>query len=272
MQGKKVTQTQDQAQACGACGEKLAAGAAFCDRCGAPQPGAPRCPHHRGAGQASPHPELRYVCDVCGGPVVRLNQIGLKLSGNEVKHLEQARVLRRQRNAWRLGAVVAAAGAVASLGALGLLWLLLGVGLWSGAVGFALATPLLLLALVAYAKARARAKEIGEAVDEAWKRAVRDVALGSGGGGITAQELTQALPLGEDDADRLLAQLEVDNELCSEVTPEGKLSFAAPLMRIDAAYDSGRALSAAGNLEAELEQLADEEAAAAHGKARPEPG
>lgn len=239
---------------CRACGHALRLDAVECDNCGAPQKGAPICPHHRGAAGTSPHPELRYVCNVCGAPRIHLTKTGVELSGDEVPMLTRAREARARRSAWRVAGVLGAAVGAFTMTTLGILWLLFGVGLASGVLGLGISLPFLLVAAMAVGKSRAKSSEIARAIDQAWQTAARDVARGQGS--ITAKQLGEILPIGEQAAENALAMLTVDDVLESEVTRDGKLAFKP--VRIEA-LDVGDDLSADRELEAEFERLEAEE-------------
>ncbi|MBI4705300.1 MAG: zinc ribbon domain-containing protein [Deltaproteobacteria bacterium] len=241
-------------RACHGCGEPLGAGALFCERCGAAQPGAPKCPHCRTAAKVSSHPELRCICYACGAPRISVAARGIELSGKEIRPLRRAREAWRARLAWRIGGAFGAAGTGFVLLATALA-ALLGVGIVGTGLGVLVSLPFLLLALLALARSRQRTADVVQAIDDAWKSAARDVAE-QAAKPIAAADLGAALGIEEEQAEGLLAALTVDDELEAEVTDQGRLSFGRPV-RIAADAEAP-----AGEPEAEVEQALDEQAKA----------
>ena len=244
-------------KACTACSAPLGPDELFCDRCGAPQKGAPSCPHCGAVTATSRHRELGRVCKVCGRPRVLVRRKNVELSGTERAPLERAGKARLRRAAWRAGGVLGGLGAAFVVG-----FTLLG-SLLTGALGLALglglSLPFFLLALWAWKRSGAQTEQIREAIDAAWTSAARDIAT-QAAGPVTARTLTQALPVDEARAERLLAYLAVDDELRADISPEGRLSFA-PALRIDASGDALAEEEAEREAAAEAEREATAEAA-----------
>ncbi len=208
-----------------------------------PLKGASECPHCGSHAVTSSHDEHRFVCGVCGGPRVRIDAKGVELSGGEARPLAQAQAGRKSRFWWRLfgtlGGLVGAFGVLTTA----LMVLLFEPGVIGAGLGFAAALPFLLLAFTAIAKSRARTQDIQRAIDQAWKSAARDVVLASPDG-ITARQLSQQLPVPEQAAETILAELSVDDMLQSRVTDDGKLQFSASTaarIEVDTQAAKGRA-------------------------------
>src|SRR5262249_48379776 len=85
---------------CRACSAELAPGTTRCERCGAVQKEV-ICPHCGGASGASPHAELRYVCDICGAPRVPVLESTVRVSGREIAPLKRAEAARKARSVAR---------------------------------------------------------------------------------------------------------------------------------------------------------------------------
>ncbi|MBW2452858.1 MAG: zinc ribbon domain-containing protein [Deltaproteobacteria bacterium] len=213
-----------------------------------PLKGATECPHCGSHAVTLRHDEHRYVCGVCGGPRVRIDTQGVELSGGEAAPLELAQAGRKSRFWWRLwgvfGGLVGAFGLLATT----LMVLLFEPGLIGAGLGLAAALPFLLLAFTALGKSKARTEDIQRAIDGAWTSAARDIVLASPDG-LTARQLSKQLPVSEQAAETILAELSVDDMLQSRVTDDGKLQFsatAAARIEIDAqAAEGGAPLSAA---------------------------
>jgi hypothetical protein len=240
---------------CSACQAPLSTGAQFCKRCGAPQPGAPTCPHCGGVAGTAPDSEVVIKCQACGAPRVVVDAPDIELSGAEQEHLAAARKARTGRLGWWIGAVAAAVAAGGALSATVLVSLLLGMSFIAAGIGLALTIPFALLAITGFHKARQRTQTVNRAVDSAWMSAARDIAQQSREP-VTAEQLSKMLPLSTERSEQLLARLAVDDMLSSDITPEGRLSFA-PALRIEPPTDDARVEE-----QAELEQLAVAEAEA----------
>lgn len=248
---------------CTACQAPLAPGEVFCKRCGAPQPGAPTCPRCGAIAGTSPDGELVLKCQACGAPRVVVEAPGVELSGNEQPHLEKASKARTGRVGWWIAAVAAVIAGVGTLGVTALVSLLLGMSFIAAGIGLALTIPFVLLAVVGFRKAGQRTEQVRQAVDAAWMSAAKDIAQQSKEP-VTAEQLAEMLPLSVGRSERLLAQLAVDDMLSSDITPEGRLSFA-PAMRIES---TSRAAELEAQAELEQQAVAEAEAAAAQARAR----
>lgn len=246
---------------CRACGASIAPGATRCDRCGAAQVDV-TCPHCRATAGASPDRELRYVCDVCGGPRIPLVSASARRSGKENAALKRAEEARRGRGRWRGGAI----GAGVLLAANVLLFLIVPLfPFFTYSVAWfitLLLTSAPLAALVAWASSRAKAhgREIQPSLDAAWLAAAGDVAAQSPGP-LTARELGAALGLDEAKAEELLAMIDVNRAVGQAPRTDAMAAFDAKL-RIATDAAAG-APGATGATAAELEAAAEEEAAGA---------
>jgi hypothetical protein len=221
-----------------------------------PLEGASECPHCGGVAKAVPHDEYRYVCNLCGAPRIEAAVEGIELSGDEHDNLNNARDAIRQRNWWRFGGVLG--GLAGSFGLLvTLIFQLLfspESALWS-ATGVVMSLPFILLAFVALARSKSKTEEIDREIDEAWRTAARDVVMQSES--ITAQQLTEILPMNQADAEQVAAELSVDDLLHSRITDDGKLRLEpVASVRIDAgATPGGKTIVSDDSLEQRFEAL-----------------
>jgi len=212
------------------------------------------CPHCGATAGATRDAELRFRCDVCGGPRVPLEKRKLRRSGKEVSALKRAELGRKGRAKNRAGAVGAGVALAGAIGVLAIYGLLGVIGVVNPGIGFFLAGLLTagpLAALIAWflARSRTRGKEIEPALDEAWLLVAADVAAQLEGP-VTARALAEALPIEEPQAEELLALLEA-HEI---VRNDGSLSR----MRIGASPDKpGLAALEAAEAEAEAEAEAN---------------
>jgi hypothetical protein len=239
---------------CRACSAEIAPGAARCDRCGAMQSDAVKCPHCGSVAAESPHAELRFRCDVCGAPRVPLAGNKVKRSGKEVPHLKRAEAARRARAGWRAAAAVA--GAV--LPFVLLLALLTGL-IWSAGAAAVLAVVLgvpagSLLAL-SVMRSRAQGKQLQPALDAAWLAVATDVAQQTPGA-LSAKGLAAQMGIDESQGEELLALLSVNDIVRSDVTDSGDIAYSR--VRVGGVGDL--APDAAANLALAEHEAAEDEA------------
>ncbi|HTN86603.1 MAG TPA: zinc ribbon domain-containing protein [Sorangium sp.] len=249
-----MSQASSGAARCRVCAAALAPGSDRCPQCGADQ-GAEACPHCGGVAGVSAHAELRFRCDVCGGPRVPVADARVKRSGREVPLLQKARAAASARSVWRAAGIAASAlfGFEVFLFAVLLLVLSASFGLF--AAGVLTMAPVAVFALWAFRRARSRGQDIAPALDAAWVSVASDVARQTERP-LTASGLASTLRIGESQAEELLALLEVNDVVRGAVSPAGEFGYA-PKLRVGAAP--------AG--EAEADALAAEEEAFAAGRA-----
>ncbi|MDC0748445.1 zinc ribbon domain-containing protein [Polyangium mundeleinium] len=102
---------------CVACGTGVPAGAAVCSRCGTSQR-MEVCPHCGATAGATRDAELRFRCDVCGGPRVPLDTRKMRRSGKEITALQRAELARKGRAKNRAAAVFTGVALVGTIGLL----------------------------------------------------------------------------------------------------------------------------------------------------------
>jgi hypothetical protein len=196
---------------CRVCAAEVPEGAPRCPNCSAAAGPQDPCPHCRAQAGASPHAELRAVCDVCGGPRVPRLDRAIRYAGRELPLLRRAEKARKARAGWRAAAI--ASGLLLPL-------VLLFFAALSAIFGFGFGLLLATLACVlpvggffAYAilQAGARGREIGPALDAAWLAVATDVAAQTRG--LTAPTLAQKLGIEEPQAEELMALLDVNDAL-----------------------------------------------------------
>lgn len=238
---------------CRACGTDVPPGATKCPRCGTSQ-STDVCPHCGATAGASPDEELRWRCDICGGPRVPLADARIRRSGRENKALARAEAARKARAWSRAGAVVAGLALAAVLGVVGLVAALGAVGAFQLGFGFVLAAvltagPLTGFLLWLVMRARARGKEIEPALDAAWMAVATDVVQQSKEP-VTPHALAEALRIEESQAEELLALLEASDIVRGDITDAGALTYQ-PRMRVDVGANAAAQAEAEAEAEAE---------------------
>jgi len=211
---------------CRVCGSKLAEGSLSCTNCGAAYGEQNRCPHCRSVADVEPSEQLRFRCRVCGGPRVPVDDARVVRTGREIPLLERAQRARMKSTAYRVGAgVVAAFGALSVLVSL-LVTSLVNPGLW-GVLGMLMVTSVpFVLAALAFGRSRGQARELAQALDQAWALVASDV-LSSVGRELTSGELSKALRVPEAEADALLARLAASDFVHARVTEAGDLAYSS---------------------------------------------
>ncbi|MFO0754881.1 MAG: zinc ribbon domain-containing protein [Byssovorax sp.] len=215
------------AQRCRACGADAPAGATRCPRCNAPLGKPTPCPHCGGEGGISADSELRFVCDLCGGPRVPHEQG--QANGKEVPFLQKADAARKGRAAWRGTAIGSGVGLVLSIIPVLLLIGLLGPSLLLLVPGVLFNGLFALMLWVSLGRARQRGREIAPAIDAAWMAAANDLARS--GALASPAELVTKLGLDEQKAEELSAMIDVDRAVGGVPGPKVRIATepGAPL-------------------------------------------
>lgn len=252
-----MSQGSSGAARCRACAAALAPGSARCPRCGA-DPRAETCPHCRAIAGVSPHDELRFRCDVCGGPRVPLTDARIQRSGREIASLQKARAAASSRSGFRAAGIAAGVLLGFELFLFTLLLLVLGASVGLFITALLTMAPVVGFVFWALQRAKARGREITPALDAAWLAVAADVAR-QAEPPFTARRLAAILSIGEAQAEELLALLEVNDVVRGAVTPAGEFGYA-PKMRI------GAPPAAATEGSAEASAIAAEEEALAAGQ------
>lgn len=243
---------------CRTCGREIAPDASSCPHCGAANL-EERCPHCNAVTTCSPDKEFRFHCDLCGGPRVPRTDPRLRKGKRELPFLKKAEEARRARAKYR---AITAAFAVIGLGSTALfgLWtLIFGFGVALGVTWALFAASALFMVLWSLGRAGQKTKEIAPAIDQAWMRAASDVAA-SLKGPFTAEKLAQAMGVDEAQAEELLAQLDVNDVIRSDVTEAGEIAYQTKLRFGDP--------GTSGTAEEEAQALAEAEAMAMEERAR----
>lgn len=243
---------------CRVCAAALAPEGDRCPQCGAAAR-AEACLHCGGVTGVSAHPELRFVCDACGGPRVPVADDRVERSGREAPLLQKARAAASARSVWRAAGIAASAllGFELLLFAVLLLVLDASVGLFTA--GLLTMAPVGAFAVWALRRAKSRSRDIAPALDAAWVSVASDVAR-QAEGPLTAGGLASTLRIAESQAEELLALLEVNDVVRGAVSPAGEFGYA-PKLRVGAARGEDRGEAGAESVARAL--AAEEEAFAA---------
>jgi hypothetical protein len=189
---------------CRSCGQEISPEAPSCPRCGA-QNLEERCPHCGAVTTSSTDKELRYRCDLCGGP--RVPRLAPKLRARKTRRdapfLKRANDARKARAKYRAVATMAGVMGFGSA-VLSALWLLIFPATLAFLVtaGLFLGTALFLV-LWSMGRASRKTKEIALEVEQAWQRAAADAAAAMKAP-FTASMLADAMGHEESVAEELL--------------------------------------------------------------------
>jgi hypothetical protein len=220
------------AQLCRVCAAGVPAGAARCGQCGAAFGALDPCPCCGATAGASPHAELRFACDVCGGPRVPRLDRSIQYSGREAALLRKADAARKGRAGWRAAAIADGLLLPIVLLVFTALWLLFGPGAGMVLVALVMVTPIAAFLAFAASRAGARGREISPALDAAWLDAATDVARQVPD--LTAAALARQLGVDEPQAEELMALLDVNASLGVGSAGERAPAITGPRMRVAA--------------------------------------
>jgi len=209
---------------CPACGKPLSSGASRCAHCGVALGEHQRCVHCHAIADVEPAAHVRFVCSVCGGVRIPIDDPKVERSVEQVEHLKSVTAKRSANIVWKMIAAV-----TAGFGFMSLLVLSIVVSVaHPPTVAAVVATLAVLvpfaLAVLAWRRSRARAAELEPLLEKAWMAAAADIARARGGE-LTASDLATITRIAEADADRLLGRMSAQSRLASSVTPEGNLKY-----------------------------------------------
>ncbi len=216
--------SNDAAASCAVCGGQVNAASNTCTRCGAKADRIGRCSHCHAITAVQPHRKLLWQCSVCGA--ARLTQE--KCEAIEAVHqsLHDATRAHRLAGVSRLMAIVGA-----TIGLVGIMLVAALKAMFSpGEVvtGALLALPVfaLILSAVGILKTKGLAKTGTQSLDRAYSLAMMEL-LSKTTPGETAGQLADALAIESEKAAHLLAGLNVRDDVGSEVTDEGQITYFA---------------------------------------------
>jgi hypothetical protein len=209
---------------CPACAKPLAEDATRCPNCGLALGEHQRCPHCHAVADVEPSPEARFVCSVCGGVRIPIEDPEVVRSAEQLEFLKRATAARSARTIWRIVAIL-----VMSFGAFSGLVLSITLSFANPptvAVVVAILAVFVPFAFGAFAALRSRACGAGlqPAIDRAWVAAAADIARARGGE-LDAAALAKQTRIGEREADQLLARMSAESLLTSSVTADGNLRY-----------------------------------------------
>lgn len=177
------------------------------------------CPHCRGTDQVETHAALNFRCRACGG--ARILGVDDRLVAPDLERAHRA-----HRLWWILRAIFLAVSIPAGLFLMTTLALLAFIqptlGWWVFWLALSVSPNLLALGLW---RASGKAKERRQAaLEEAWSRQVAQLVT-STSGGVTARSLADRLSVSEEQTEKILSRLSVEDRVRSEVTDEGDIVY-----------------------------------------------
>lgn len=166
------------------------------------------CPLCQGVGGVVRHPELVFVCRLCGGPRVPF-VAGVPASDEVLAALAKADRLRKKRGGMRALGVAGWAGVASGT----LLSLMVGFAswTWAGLLALVLVTPSLAMALIGRSQRASAAKELAANLDAAWNLAAADAARA--GKVKSADDLRALFQIDAQRAQQLFNMITVDAEV-----------------------------------------------------------
>jgi hypothetical protein len=198
--------------------------ASRCPNCGLALGEHQRCPHCHSIAAVEPSPDARFVCAVCGGVRIPIDDATIVRSPDQIDLLKRATAAQSSRNLWRiLSIIVGAFGVVSAL----VLWLSITFArpppVATVVAGLAVMVPFA-FAIFAARRSRACAAEFRSTFDKAWIAAATDIARARKGE-LDAPALAKLTGVGEASADQMLARMSAESLVASSVTAEGNLKY-----------------------------------------------
>jgi hypothetical protein len=209
---------------CPACSKALENDATRCPHCGLALGEHQRCPHCHAVADVEISAEARFVCSVCGGVRIPIDDPAIVRSPETLDLLRRATVARSARAIWRIVAMAVAGFGVFSVL---VLWLVIDVAepVFAGALVGALSTLVpFAFAAMSWKKSNERGAELVPLLEKAWKSAATDIARARGGK-LDAPALAKVTRISEATADQVLSRMSAESLLLSSVTSEGGLQY-----------------------------------------------
>ena len=209
---------------CRNCGQALPAGKSVCAACGAAHGESNVCPHCNATADVEPNATLGFRCLVCGGPRVALNLPSVALGARTRAALVAAASEQTKHLMYSAaGFLLAGMGALAVLIASAVV-LTASPEPWATLATYLAAGAPLVAGLWALARARTARMLRGEGLRTAQLSALADVQATTGP--LTAAQVADALRIGAERAELLLAELSVAALL--DEAPAPRLRIDAP--------------------------------------------
>jgi len=168
--------------------------------------------------------DARFVCRLCGGVRIPLDDAAVRRSEAQIDLLHKATVARSAHTVWTIVASVVAAFGVGSVLVLALVISVAHPAATATVMAALAACVPFLFAALAFRKSRVHQGEVARWLEAAWMAAVADVARAHGGQ-VDAAMLAKVTRTTEAESDQLLARMSSKSLLASSVTPEGSLTF-----------------------------------------------
>lgn len=226
------------AASCPACAKPVPSGTDRCPHCGIALGEQQRCVHCRAIVDVEPAVEARFVCRLCGGVRIPLDDPKIKPSSVLIELLRKATVARSATTVWTIVASVVAAFGAGSVLVLALVISVAHPPATAAVMAGLAATVPFVFAALAFRKSRGHRADIAQTVEAAWMAAVADVARAYGGE-VDAATFARITRSSESYADKLLSDMSSRSLLASRVTPEGSLQYTL----LDASAGPTRALA-----------------------------
>jgi hypothetical protein len=220
-----AAQTSDASdKKCPACDKPLEGDPTRCPHCGLALGEHQRCPHCHAIADVEASIDARFVCSVCGGVRIPIDDPKVSRSPETLDLLQRATVARSARTIWRIMGL-----AVGGAGVFSLLVLLLVISVahppFAGAAVAVLATLVpFAFAIFCWKQSQLRGAELAPLLEQAWQAAAADVARARGGK-LDAPAFAKITRISESAADKVLARMSAESLLLSSVTSEGGLQY-----------------------------------------------
>jgi len=208
---------------CALCGAALNPGSQQCPRCGSRADRIGRCSQCQAVATLEPSGALNWVCSVCGSARLLDSTREAEPAIQQLLH-DATRAHRLSKVATPIAFVAAALGVIGLLLAL-LLRSAFGAGDAVTAVLVSLPAFLILLSALGYTWSSKLRKTRGTRLDDAYKQALVQY-LSAGAAATTPNQFSKLFGIEPRKAEQLLSQLNVRDDVTSEITDDGQLAYS----------------------------------------------
>jgi hypothetical protein len=209
---------------CPACAKPLEDDVTRCPHCGVALGEHQRCPHCHAIADVEPSLDARFVCSICGGVRIPIDDPAVVPSPETLDLLQRANVARSARAIWSIMALTLCGAGVFSTLVLSLVLNVAHPPFASGVVAALAVLAPFAFAIFSFRQSQQRGAELTPLVEKAWRSAAADIARAHGGK-LDAPGFAKVTRISEATADQVLSRMSAESLLLSSVTSEGGLQY-----------------------------------------------
>ncbi|HKQ70481.1 MAG TPA: hypothetical protein VJT73_14125 [Polyangiaceae bacterium] len=186
-----------------------------------------RCPHCQRSADIDRAEVVRFVCHVCGGIRIPIDDDTVERSAEQVDLLKKATVARSAQTIWAALGISIAGFGIFSVVVLALVINVAHPVVLGSAVGALAAAAPFGFGVYAFMRSRARGSEVAPLLDRAWEVAAADIARANGGE-LDAAALARVTRTSTELTSTLIARTSAGKKAKASDAPSGARNDALP--------------------------------------------